>query len=248
VFLACADQLDQLVGSIRPLDIVRVFWYSANIPKRIPPFFQAQTTSTYIDLTRGQEAIYKGMHAKCRYKVRRAEKLRDRFEIVMNTEGARTDFLAFYNEFVRGKGKMPLLKPRRFDELRDADVFVLYFDGEPACGRVVLRDEESRTALMLYTGTRRLDRGVNTMTIGFLNRYLHWHEMKTYQADGMAKYDFGGIGAVNPAVPNFKMSFGGLSITVNYLVYAGAAPGLWKLVHSLHGRWFGSPKHLLSWG
>jgi len=29
--------------------------------------------------------------------------------------------------------------------------------------------------------------------------------MKTYQAAGMEKYDFGGIGAVSPAVPNFKM-------------------------------------------
>jgi len=33
--------------------------------------------------------------------------------------------------------------------LPHADVFMLYFEGQPTCGRLVLRDEESRRALML---------------------------------------------------------------------------------------------------
>jgi hypothetical protein len=67
------------------------------------------------------------MHTNCRYKVRRAEKMHDRFEIVMNTAAARRDFVGFYNTFVRSSGKMPLLKPRRFNEyLPQAGVFMLY--------------------------------------------------------------------------------------------------------------------------
>jgi hypothetical protein len=180
------------------------------------------------------------MHTNCRYKVRRAEKMRDRFEVVMNTEAARKDFLAFYNNFARHKGNVPQLKPYRFTEyLPHADVFVLYFDGQPTCGRLVLRDEESRTALMLYSGTRRFDLGVDTITIGLLNRYLHWHEMKIYQAAGMEKYDFGGTGGVHRSVTSFKLSFGGRSTTHDYFVYAGAAPGVWRLAHTLYTRWSG---------
>ncbi|HJU10262.1 MAG TPA: GNAT family N-acetyltransferase, partial [Candidatus Binataceae bacterium] len=239
VFLARADQLAELVRDLGPFDILRAFW-QLDAPHGVYPIFRTQTESTYVDLSKGEQAIYAGMHTNCRYKVRRAEKMRDRIEVVMNTDAARSDFLSFYNAFARNKGKMQLLKAHRFDEyLPHCDVFMLYFDGQPTCGRLVLRDEESGIALMLYSGTRRFDEGADTITVGLLNRYLHWHEMKTYQAAGMEKYDFGGTGGIYRSVTNFKLSFGGRSITSNYLLCAGAAPGVWKLAHSLYARWSG---------
>ena len=240
VFLASGNQLDELVSNLRSFEILRAFWLLAAGSSGLRPLFQTQAQTAVVDLSKGQEAIYAGMHTNCRYKVRRAEKLRDRFEIVMNTEAARADFLPFYNTFAGNKGTVPQLKPRRFNEyLPHADVFMLYFEGQPTCGRLVLRDEESRTALMLYSGTRRLEQGANTITVGLLNRYLHWHEMKTYQAGGMEKYDFGGTGGPNVSVTNFKLSFGGQPATVDYCVYAGTAPKIWKLAHSFYTRWSG---------
>jgi hypothetical protein len=183
------------------------------------------------------------MHTACRYDVRRAEKMRDRFEIVMNTEAARADFLALYNTFVRKKGDLPQLKLHRFNEyFPHADVFVLYFEDRPTCGRLVLRDTESRTALMLYSATRRLEQGVNTQTVGALNRYLHWYEMTTYQAAGLAKYDFGGLGA-NPSLSNFKKSFGGDVVWTGYALYTGAARTAWWLLHAAYIRWTGESKN-----
>ncbi len=162
----------------------------------------------------------------------------------MNTEAARRDFLAFYNAFARGKGKMPLLKPRRFNEyLPHADVFMLYFEDQPTCGRLVLRDEESRTALMLYSGTRRFDGDADTITVGLLNRYLHWYEMKTYQVAGMEKYDFGGPRRPIPPVAHFKLSFGGQPYMRLCRLYgSGGLP--WRIAHDAYAKWTGESSRL----
>jgi hypothetical protein len=231
VFMPTEEQLNQLATSMRGLDVLRVFSGPTSLR-------DAQTT--IVDLSKGQDAIYAGMHTSCRYKVRRAEKMRNRFEIVMNTESARKDFLQLYNSFASSKRNMPLLKVQRFNEyLPHADVFMLYFEGRPTCGRLVLRDEETRTALMLYSGTRRFEQDADTITVGLLNRYLHWHEMKTYLAAGMEKYDFGGIGPRNPSVSNFKMSFGGQLYTLGLYLYSASARPFWRLAHSLYSSWSG---------
>ena len=240
VFLPKADQLAELAHDLRGFDVLRVFSAPKILSNGVPPIARGWAQTTFVDLSRGQEAIYAGMHTNCRYKVRRAEKLRDRFEIVMNTEAARADFLPFYNTFAGNKGTVPQLKPHRFNEyLPHADVFMLYFEGQPTCGRLVLRDEESRTALMLYSGTRRLEQGADTITVGLLNRYLHWHEMKAYQAAGMETYDFGGIGLTTGSVNNFKMSFGGQLKQVSSYLYVGSMRPVWKLAYSLYTRWTG---------
>jgi hypothetical protein len=124
---------------------------------------------------------------------------------------------------------------------------MLYFDGQPTCGRLVLRDEDGRTALMLNSCTRRFDEGSDTITVGLLNRYLHWHEMKTYQAAGLNNYDFGGVGPRNAAVTNFKMSFGGQIRTLGLYFYAGSARPLWRVAHSLYTRWVGESLLYTRW-
>jgi hypothetical protein len=195
--------------------------------------------------TQGQDTIYAGMHTNCRYKIRRAHKMRDRIDIAMNTETARSDFFDLCNCFVLAEGNVLSLTPRRFDEyLPSADVFMLYFDGQPTCGRLVLRDMECRTALMMYSGTRRLDEGADTITIGLLNRYLHWHEMKTYHAAGIEKYGFGGAGSAHPSVTQFKKSFGGHMSKYHYACYAGTPRIAWELAHSLYTRWTEGPEIL----
>ena len=243
VFLPREDQLATLAANMGGLDVLRVFSGPPAVTSGVSAIAQGWAQTTVVDLSKDPEAIYAGMHTNCRYKVRRAEKMRDRFEITMNTASTRTDFLALYNGFASSKGKMPLLKRERFNEyLPHADVFMLYFDGRPTCGRLVLRDEESRTALMLYSGTRRFEEGADTITVGLLNRYLHWHEMKTYQAAGLLTYDFGGVGPGRdkvPSVSNFKMSFGGREVPLGLYLYAGSARTVWRLAHSLYVRWKG---------
>ena len=247
VFFPRNDQLVELVKHLRPFDVVRVFFAPAASLNGVRPIDTAERETTFVDLSKGLDAIYDGMHTNCRYKIRRAHKMRGRIEIVMNTEVARSDFLNLYNNFVRAKRGLRNLTSRRLNEyLPQADVFMLYFDGQPACGRLVLRDMDSRTALLMYSGTRRLDEGVDTITIGLLNRYLHWHEMKTYHAAGMEKYDFGGAGSAHPSVTQFKRSFGGHMSTYHYALYAGTPRIAWELAHSLYTRWTEGPEILNS--
>jgi hypothetical protein len=235
VYLPSEAQLTELVENLRPFDLLRAFWPAAVVSRDIRPVVQSEAKTTFVDLSKGPEAIYARMHRTCRYKVRRAEKMRDHFEIAMNSEAARTDFLPFYNDFARKKGNIPLLTPHQLNEyLPYADIFMLYFEGQPTCGRLVLRDDESGTAVMLYSGTCRLEEGADTITIGLLNRYLYWHEMKTYQAAGLAKYDFGGASDSYPSVTHFKLSFGGELTTLKYCFYAGTARFVWKVAHSLN--------------
>ena len=240
VFFPRKDQLVELVQHLRPMDLVRVFSAPAICSGYIRPIACEDGQTSFVDLTKGHDAIYAGMHANCRYKVRRAQKMCNRIDIVMNTEAARSDFLALHNRFVRAKPRMPVVTPKRFNEyLPHADIFMLYFDGQPTCGRLVLRDMESRIALMMYSATKRLDEGADTITVGILNRYLHWHEMKTYQAAGIEKYDFGGAGSVRPSLTQFKRSFGGQLIPYHYTCYAGSAWIAWRLAHSLYMKWTG---------
>jgi hypothetical protein len=174
--------------------------------------------------------------------------MRDRFEIVMNTDTARADFLSLYNGFARRNGKLPPLKPQRLNEyLPHADVFMLYWEDQPTCGRLVLRDEESRTALMMYSGTRRLEHGAHTKTVGLLNRYLHWHEIKTYRAAGMEEYNFGGVGPRTPSINDFKMSFGAQLRPTSLYLYAGSGRPFWKVVHSLYTRWTSTSLRRSTW-
>jgi hypothetical protein len=230
-------QLNELIDNLRPFDVLRVFRPAVVVSREIRPLIQREAATIFIDLSKSLEAIFAGMHTTCRYKVRRAEKMRQRFEIVMNTDAARRDFLPFYNNFAHKKGNVQPLNSRQFSELLPhADIFMLYFEGLPTCGRLVLRDEESRTALMLYSPTSRLDEGAHTTNIGLLNRYLHWHEIKTYHAAGLVTYDFSGAGDLYPSVTQFKLSFGGSLASFKYCAYAGSARPLWKLAHSAYTR------------
>ena len=240
VFFPTSEQLADLTHDLAPSGLVRVFFDPAQSAIKTCPVLRGRGETTVVDLSKGEDAIYAGMHANCRYKMRRAEKMGERVQIAMNTDSARLDLLALYNGFARNKSGVPLLKAKRFAEyLPHADIFALYFDGEPWCVRLVLRDEEAGRALMLYSGTRRLKKGTDTITCGLLNRYLHWHEMKIYQAAGMEKYDFGGIGPKNPPLTQFKLSFGGKLVMFDYALYAGAAWLSWRIANSLYNAWMG---------
>jgi hypothetical protein len=238
IFFPTDEQLLGLVKNLGPLDLLRVFSTRAICSNEVRPISRNEGQTTLVDLSEGQDAIYASIHTNCRYKIRRAHKLRDRIEILMNSAKARADFLPLYNRFARAKGKLRVLTPQRLNEYTPySDVFMLYFDGVPTCGRLVLRDVESRIALMMYSGTTRLDYGADTITVGLLNRYLHWHEMKTYQAAGMKKYDFGGAGSANPPATQFKRSFGGELSSYHYGLYAGTARIAREVAHLLYTRW-----------
>jgi Acetyltransferase (GNAT) domain len=233
VFFASEDQLADLTKDLQARDFLRSFSPASILSTDVRLVYQRKQKTAFVDLTKNEAAIFADMHASCRYKIRRAEKLGGRIKIGVNTDAVRQDFMILNDAFVRNKRVVRPLKPHRLAEyLPHCDIFVLYYDGIPACGRLVLRDEETRTALMMFSPTRRFFPGADTITIGLVNRYLHWYEMKNYRALGLEKYDFGGLGPASLA--QFKMSFGAQPASFNYCVYSGAARLVWKFAHSLY--------------
>src|SRR5689334_10341298 len=92
VYMPTEAQLTELVSELRPFDLPRAFWPAAIVSRdHIRPVIQGEARTTFVDLSKGLDAVRAGMHPSCRYKVRRAQKMRDRFEIAMNSPAARDD-------------------------------------------------------------------------------------------------------------------------------------------------------------
>ena len=196
---------------------------------------QAKPFSTScIDLNKSGAALFDEMDSQTKRYVRKAEKLRDRWRIRINDYRAHDDFFELYNRFVGLKGHAHRLSRRRFQEyLKVSDVWMMYIDGRPIAGRLVVRDDAVRRVRMVLSPTSRLISDEDARLSGTLNRYLHWQEIVTYKQQGMELYDFGGIGDGSSSIAKFKLSFGGFRVNDHSYVYAGS---LARMAYRLYQR------------
>lgn len=136
-----------------------------------------------------------------------------------------SDFLELYNGLARAKGRVQRLSERTLRRyMAVADLRVLYLDGRPMCGHLMLADYESRRVVGVFTANRRLESANDAALCGALNRYLHWHEMQVYRGRGVEWYDFGGIGHESPLAAKFnqfRLSFGGTIVSGQRYTFAG---------------------------
>jgi GNAT acetyltransferase-like protein len=207
---------------LRPNDLARFFGASDSLSALPHAVAHRQLRTTYVDLSGGPEEILKGMKKKsCRYEIRRAERMLGEVEIETGSSKAQRDFLALYNDFARAK-RLPRFSPLQLREYSaHAQTLVLYFQGQPLCCHLLLRDRESSIVRLLYSGSRRLHTAEDAAACGALNRYLHWHELQRYHAQGFATFDFGGIRDADDPISRFKLSFGGAAIVEHYCLLSG---------------------------
>jgi hypothetical protein len=219
-FPSCA-QAGEISESLRPHDVVRFFAVSPALqsPAHLVEHYRIDTL--WIDLSAGPEAVLNGMQRKsCRYELRRAEKMLDRVAIEIGSEKTNRDFLKVYNGFTRAKG-LPGLRPRWIqDNSAHCETLVLYLDGQALCGHALLRDPETGIVRLLYSGSRRLESPEQSAACGALNRYLHWHEIQRYYAQGFLTFDFGGLGRPE-SISRFKLSFGGAVRPQHFYLLSG---------------------------
>jgi hypothetical protein len=159
--------------------------------------------------------------------VRKAERAGDRIKIHRNDAAAYRDFLSVHNGFVAIKKYAERLSERRLNAIKPfVDVLVAYFEGEPVCGHVLIRDELLRRVGLVWSASTRLKGEIAPTAVSSLNRWLHWYEMQMYKSEGMCIYDLGGVGTDTPetaAIARFKNSFGGArAIEHNYIVARAA--------------------------
>ena len=214
-------QAREISESLRPDDVVRFFAVSPALhnPPHLVEHYKIDTL--WIDLSAGPEAVLNGMQRKsCRHEIRRAEKMLARVAIEIGSEKANRDFLIVYNEFSRAKG-LPELRSRWIrDNSAHQETLVLYLDGLPLCSHLLLRDQETSMVRLLYSGSRRLESREQSVACGALNRYLHWHEIQRYYAQGFLTFDFGGLGHPE-SISRFKLSFGGAVRPQHFYLLSG---------------------------
>lgn len=212
----------EISNSLRPYDVARFFAVSPALNSVSHLVEQYRMRTVCIDLSAGLDAVLKGMKStSCRYRIRRAEKMLERVAIETASEKANRDFLTVYNNFSRAKG-LPELAARWIQEnSAHCETLVLYLDGDPLCTHLLLRDPQTSIVRLLHSGSRRLESPELAAACGALNRYLHWHEMQRYSAQGFANFDFGGIGDSDDPITRFKLSFGGTVVTQYFYLLSG---------------------------
>lgn len=215
LFFPTVEEVNRVRESRNWYDIIRVRQTPVILPDSYAGIVHREKMATWcIDLTQDLDVIYRNMEPKsCRYMIRKAERYSSNVSVQMNGEEVCRDFLHLYNDFVRQKGHTSPLTNRRFAEYRQAgDVRVLYYNGRPICGNLVLRDPTLKRVVNIYSASVRLNNADDAAIAGMFNRYLRWQELQFYKSQGMEIFDFCGISVGGAAVgpkAKYKMSFGG---------------------------------------
>lgn len=179
--------------------------------KRTIPFFFSvvKGSSCVTDLRQPISDIMGRMKANTRNEIRRAEKEGCLFSIDDNVR----DFIPFYNAFCESKGFPDYVNAKRLAKYNTLLVTRTTHCGAVLAMHVTLLDADSKTALLLLSGSQRLECGIDKKLIGWGNRYLHFKELEWLKANGYATYDWSGVcldkNDTRYSIGQFKLSFGG---------------------------------------
>jgi hypothetical protein len=211
IYFPTESTVREIVANLNPTAIARLFFTSLEVDHARCLVSRYVTATTCLNLRNSLEALGGATDATCRRQIRRAEKIDGRFTIERNSPRAAQDFLTLLNDLANLKEGVSSISSRMLTLLeRNVDVFMLYLDGQPNCGHILLRDAEAGRARLLHSANRRLQEPEKARLCGDLNRFLHWHEVQVYRDEGLQLYDFGGISEDRTdGIARFKISFGG---------------------------------------
>jgi hypothetical protein len=222
--LAFFPNLEEIIflnGSLSFNTILRVRQTSVELCDYNKLISHEARATNCIDLTKDLGWIYADMHPKsCRYKINRAQRLKDRIQVQLNNNDVYKDFVKVYNMLARQKGHTyPISQRYLYQYLSLSDVWVIYYDERPICGHLIVLDSILQRAHLCYSASLHLNSKEDAKLSGDLNRYLHWHEIQAYKNRSFKLYDFGGGGGAS--LQNFKSSFGGFVVPEYNYVFSG---------------------------
>ena len=195
-----------------PLDLGRsAVWY-----RSIPTLL--------MDLRQDLGGLLREASRTCRNRITRIDRLSNRAAVRRNDPTAYADFLKLHNDFVARSRHTEPLSQSQIVRLRPMiDVFVAYYDGRPLCGHIFIRDQDIGRVELLFSASVRLEESENPAFVSWINRWLHWSEVRLYKSEGMLIYDFGGIATDTPhrsGIARFKQSFGGTRVVEHSYIVA----------------------------
>lgn len=162
-----------------------------------------------IDLTQGADDLMSGCKSNTRNEIRRGA--RDGHQL--RTGVTAEEFVPFYNDFAQEKG-LPPIKLSDINKYPHCDINAVILNDVPLTMHANIIDDEEKIVRLLYSASVRFDANIDTKTVGFSNRFLHYEEFVHYHEQGMMKYDFGGIvedenNVAQYRISQFKKGFGG---------------------------------------
>ena len=163
------------------------------------------------------------MKSNTRNEIRRAEREGCIFSIVES----KAEFIPYYNGFCHDKGLNDFTSESRMGKYKKVLMTKATHGNEVLAMHANILDDESKTALLLYSCSRRLGDNVDRKLIGWGNRFLHYKDLEHLKGLGFEYYDWSGV-CTDPSDPRysigqFKLSFGGKLIeswTIKSPLYA----------------------------
>jgi len=165
--------------------------------------------SCLTDLSLPMDDIMAAMKSNTRNEIRRAIKEGCAFAVVKDVH----EFVPFYNAFCASKGFPDYTDAARLKKFRHILITKAMQGDQVLAMHVNQLDSESHTALLILSGSQRLDAGVDKKLIGWGNRFLHYKELEYLKDKGYTTYDWSGI-CLDPndekySIGQFKLGFGG---------------------------------------
>jgi hypothetical protein len=235
IFFPDLTETEEAVQRLGSTNIIRLWQTQTEIPEASFVIEKHPFQTSWIDLTKSLDSLFRDMSRTSRNEIHQAEKkFNGRVTVHVNPgSDYQRGFLSLYNRLAENKNQ-PLLSHRRLSEyLAVADLWVLSLDDQVRCGHVLLHDSQLRRVRLMFSASTRLNAYDDTHVSSALNRYLHWQEMQRYKAQGIRVFDFGGIGSksdATSAIARFKLSLGGHPVQQNnYVIGAPSAAVVYRL-------------------
>lgn len=178
--------------------------------KKIPFWYKKEKGHSCVtDLKLSLDELLGKMKSNTRNEIRRAEREGCAFAV----EDGVQNFIPFYNSFCDSKGFADQVSEARLGKFKHLLV-TKSMKGETVLAMHVTQlDPIGKTALLILSGSQRLDADADQKLIGWGNRFLHYKDLEWLKAQGYEIYDWCGV-CLDPNDPRysigqFKLGLGG---------------------------------------
>lgn len=179
-------------------------------PTGIPFWYQkSKDHSCVTDLRLPMEELLGRMKSNTRNEIRRAVREGCSFSVVTDYG----EFIPFYNDFCKNKGFADHVSVARLRKFPKLLITKSMKDGKILAMHATQLDPENNIAILILSGSQRLDDNADRKLIGWGNRYLHYKDLEWLKNHGYNRYDWSGV-CLDPddsrySIGQFKLSFGG---------------------------------------
>lgn len=184
------------------------------------------------DLTKDEDELYSKINKNYRYEIRRA--IKEKIECSIYTNNDISEFQQIYNDMFSSKGMKNKFNIKLVKAGLAAKYILISKAIKPGNNNIIVYHAylvDGNSAMLMYSAStlNAVNEKYEVNMIGWMNKYLHWHDIKWMKENGYQRYEWGGIGNPNnlSGIAKFKLAFGGQ--VVAYYNYMKASSVMGKI-------------------